>query len=345
LNPRNTFKKTSFILFFPLFFAAPHISSLAAEKKEIVIVPGATCISANCHPDRGKDEYTHYVSSDGFLCIACHKVAREGEHTFELRAKASELCFRCHDGKKYGGNTLHGPVTQGKCLECHRPHGSNNPAHLQANQPELCFGCHATGIKDNNGIFLPSTKELFNNKAMELHKPFAEGKCAACHLPHAADGYRRVKGNYTAQFYVSYSDVAHDSCLRCHEPLRRALSQPRTLTGTAFRNGDLNLHYKHVNRVKGRTCRTCHHHHGSSNPKLVRETFVFGKTKLAIEYERTESGGRCAPACHVPVRYDRYGVVVKAMTPVPEKTRGDVAKEMKLSHNRDSARIEVEQAK
>ena len=49
---------------------------------------------------------------------------------------------------------------------------------------------------------------------------------------------------------------------------RRNWSSRRTrcpLTG--FRDGDVNLHYLHVNREeKGRTCRTCHEMHGSDLP-------------------------------------------------------------------------------
>jgi predicted CXXCH cytochrome family protein len=111
------------------------------------------------------------------------------------------------------------------------------------------------------------------------------------------------------------------------------------------RNGDLNLHYGHVNRVKGRTCRACHHHHGSLSPKLVRKTFAFGKTRLAIRYEKTETGGRCAPACHAPVQYDRYSVVVNMMKPVPEKSRDVIAEELKFNQKRHTIRIELEKAK
>jgi predicted CXXCH cytochrome family protein len=318
--------------------------SLSAEKKIFSIVPGATCITTDCHADIIKKKYMHYVASDGWLCIVCHKEPKEGIHAFELRAKGSDLCFKCHDEKNFEGITLHGPVTEGKCLECHQPHGSNIPAHVRADQPKLCLDCHSVEIIDTKGIPLPSTKELFDTKEMNLHKPFAEGKCTACHLPHPADSYRRFKGNYPGQFYASYTDETYDSCLRCHEDLSSHLSQSRTLTDTWFRNGNLNLHYRHVNRAKGRTCRTCHHHHGSRNSRLVRETFTFGKKKLTIEYEKTETGGTCVPGCHVPVQYDRYEPVVNAMKTSPREGRDATPEELKLSRERDRKRIEEEQA-
>jgi predicted CXXCH cytochrome family protein len=333
------------ILFFLLFFAVPYIVSQSAEKKDFSIVPGATCLTTDCHADIAKKKYMHYVASDGLLCIVCHKVPKERIHAFELRAKGSDLCFKCHDEKNFKGITLHGPVTEGKCLECHRPHGSDIPSHLQAGQPKLCLDCHSVEIRDTKGVALPSTKELFDDKEMNLHKPFSEGKCTACHLPHPADTYRRFKGDYPAQFYASYTDETYESCLRCHEDLSRRLSQPRTLTDTWFRNGNLNLHYRHVNRAKGRTCRTCHQHHGSRNPKLVSEAFTFGKKKLTIEYEKTETGGRCTPGCHIPVQYDRYEPVVNEMKTTPREGRDATQEELTLSRERDREKVGGGQSK
>jgi predicted CXXCH cytochrome family protein len=319
--------------------------SLSAEKKVISIVPGATCLTTDCHTDITKKKYMHYVASDGLLCIVCHKVPDESTHAFELRGKGSVLCFMCHDENNFKGITLHGPVTEGKCLECHQPHGSDISAHVRADQPKLCLDCHSIEIMDTKGIPLPSTKELFDDKDMNLHKPFAEGKCTACHLPHPADTYRRFKGNYPGQFYASYTDETYESCLRCHEDLSRRLSQPRTLTDTGFRNGNLDLHYRHVNRAKGRTCRTCHQHHGSRNPKLVSEAFTFGKKRLTIEYGKTETGGTCEPGCHVPTQYDRYEPVVNEMKTTPREGRDATPEELRLSRERDRERIEEEQAK
>jgi hypothetical protein len=41
-------------------------------------------------------------------------------------------------------------------------------------------------------------------------------------------------------------------------------------------------------------------------PKLIRNTFPFGKRTLTIVYEKTETGGSCITTCHKQTKYDRY---------------------------------------
>ena len=74
-----------------------------------------------------------------------------------------------------------------------------------------------------------------------------------------------------------------------------------------FRDGDLNLHWVHVNREKGRTCRACHEVHASSNPFHIRDSVPFGRDKweLPINYEINDTGGSCAPGCHSAQIYSR----------------------------------------
>ena len=70
---------------------------------------------------------------------------------------------------------------------------------------------------------------------------------------------------------------------------------------TGFRNGDENIHFRHVNKVdKGRTCRACHEVHASKRPAHIREAVPFGSGGwlLDINFEQTEDGGSCAPGCH-----------------------------------------------
>jgi predicted CXXCH cytochrome family protein len=57
--------------------------------------------------------------------------------------------------------------------------------------------------------------------------------------------------------------------------------------------------------VKGRTCRACHETHASNFPKHIREAVPFGSWDLPVNFEKTESGGSCAPGCHKEKKYDR----------------------------------------
>lgn len=291
-----------------------------------------------CHEKKADKKYNHDPVVGG-ECTSCHD-PHQSDHPKQLvMPPTSLLCFLCHDEGAFKGSTPHGPVTEGKCLECHHPHSSDHRALVQTPQPELCLGCHSNEVRDPKGIGLPSTKELLDDKGANLHLPFAEGMCTECHFPHPTDTYRLLKGNYPPQFYALYTDKTYESCLRCHEDFGKALSEPRTLTETAFRNGNLNLHHRHVSRAKGRTCRACHHHHGSKNPKLLREAFPFGKRRLTMEYEKTPTGGSCAPACHVRAQYDRYEPVQNMMKTTPKEGRDATPEELELSRQRDTEGI------
>ena len=75
---------------------------------------------------------------------------------------------------------------------------------------------------------------------------------------------------------------------------------------TDFRNGDLNLHFMHVNKdPRGRTCRACHETHASNLPKHIREKVPYGSWVLPIQFTKTDTGGSCLPGCHIAKGYDR----------------------------------------
>jgi hypothetical protein len=95
-------------------------------------------------------------------------------------------------------------------------------------------------------------------------------------------------------------------CFGCHA--KETVLVPRTRELTNFRDGEINLHYVHVNRQdKGRTCKTCHEIHGSNLPKHMATEVPFEGSAwpMPIRFEQTATGGRCAPGCHKPASYDR----------------------------------------
>jgi predicted CXXCH cytochrome family protein len=272
----------SFLLAFPSF----------AQKNGFEIDTTTSCVTSSCHSEIAKKKHSHEAARDGGACTeVCHQPANKNLHAFvPLPSNLSDICFQCHDGDKFKGKTAHGPVAENRRL-------------LVKNGAELCFSCHAALLKDPQGRTLPATRLLFEDKETVHHPPFGEGDCVACHLPHASANSRLLTGKYPGGIYASYSADAYELCFTCHSA--DALQKPRTLSDTEFRNGNLNLHYRHVNRPKGRTCGACHTPHGSRQKKLVREEFTFGGTTLPLKYEKKETGGTCAPACHVPVSYDR----------------------------------------
>lgn len=226
--------------------------------------------------------------------------------TFSLSVFAVEEGKGCINRKtenEFNGAVIHGPVSEGKCMKCHSPHASATKKGLKADIPALCLGCHDKAVRDNKNRLLPSLKAVLEDSNIVRHKPFADGDCLCCHDPHVSSHYRLLNDDHTTSFYTSYSKEKY-ICFNCHS--EKAFSEPRTLTDTNFRNGNLNLHYRHVNRRKGRSCQVCHHHHASRNAALIREKMSFGEREINItEFEKIGNGGKCAPSCHSVAQYDR----------------------------------------
>ena len=277
-------------------------SILSVDPTTLTIDTESSCVTAECHAGMGKKKFVHGVGVDGKHCIKCHSVTDKGVHKFELPSAAIELCAQCHSGKYI------------------------SPTDIEGAPPK---------------IIAPSDIFEEGEKA-GLHEPFLKGKCTECHDAHESDYYLHLKGSYPESLYASYSIEEYGLCIKCHKDFEKVLTEPRSLTITNFRNGNLNLHFRHVNRKKGRSCKACHHPHGSDSKKLIRETFLFGTRKLAINYKNTETGGGCAPSCHMPLKYDRYDPVDVLMKTTPRLGEDASARELKVSEATDTEKNSME---
>jgi predicted CXXCH cytochrome family protein len=262
---------------------------------------GALC--STCHNVLGDKKNQHVPVQMG-MCTMCHDPHQSDNRRLLKARPVGELCRNCHSAAMFEGETVHGPVADGNCIGCHEPHASEHAKLVKATMPELCFDCHGRAIRDANGHSLPSAKRPFDDSEMNKHMPFGIGMCGMCHEPHASDNHRLLSGPYPANFYTDYAEDKY-FCFGCHDA--KAFAEPRTLTDTKFRNGNLNLHYRHVNRDKGRTCRACHDHHAARSDKLIRDQVPFGERHIQIrDFQLTETGGQCGPTCHALVSYDRF---------------------------------------
>ena len=121
-----------------------------------------------------------------------------------------------------------------------------------------------------------------------------------------------------SDFNVTRAGIHADGLLKDEEiynpfDTKRLLNRPVKVTITdksgvgltRFRDGEVNLHRLHVNREKGRTCRACHEVHASKNPFHIRDAVPFGGRgwQLEIRFKKAETGGSCAPGCHVERAY------------------------------------------
>ncbi|MBI4688054.1 MAG: cytochrome c3 family protein, partial [Nitrospirae bacterium] len=238
-----------------------------------------------------------------------------------IDTEASCITASCHAGMGKKRYVHVAGVDAKQCKRCHEiiKQGEHSFKKVPSETFPLCVKCHSEEFAPPEDIKGTPPKVILKDKELKLHKPFAEGKCTECHDAHESDFYKHLKAEYPQGLYASFSAGQYSLCLKCHKEILKAFTEARTLTDTGFRNGNLSLHFRHVNMLKGRTCQACHHHHGSKKPKLIRDTFVFGKKALTVNFEKTATGGSCGPACHINIKYDRYEPVKHLMktTPVP----------------------------
>lgn len=283
-----------------------------------------------CHDPHSADNQFMLSETGNELCFACHTEMREHvngvrvEHDpvrekectvchdshasdFErqLRKDVLDLCLECHEPVSEtiaDAIVAHDPVaTDSKCANCHQPHGSDVPQILVDQEADLCLDCHNRPMETPSGP-ITNMKALIEDNP-ERHGPIREGNCTPCHQSHGSRHFRILSNKFPRKFYSAFSVGAYDLCFQCHE--ETLVLDERTTALTDFRNGDKNLHYVHVNQMKGRTCRACHEVHAGKKPKRMRDSVPFGNWMCPVDFELQSHGGTCAPGCHLPRAYDR----------------------------------------
>lgn len=301
--------------------------------------PVAAGVCGACHTPHAS-QYPNLLNAEGAqVCVACHASTREqmlnsryvhgpaavdcqvchdahaSDQPMMVRQQPQVLCLSCHETIKHQveeARTKHDAVvTDRACLNCHEPHASNEPRVLKGKMLDLCMECHDREIPMPDGATLGNMKKVLAS-GKSLHGPVAQDNCAACHVIHGGDNFRLLTREYPAKFYAPFDEQSYALCFMCHDA--QIVRDEQTTALTDFRNGQVNLHYLHVHRDKGRTCRACHETHASSREKHIRDAVPFGTGgwQLPINYEKRDDGGSCAPGCHLPYAYDRVRPVVYA---------------------------------
>ena len=300
-----------------------HDAHSSWQPKLLVESQDKLCVQ--CHseitPKRGEERHVHAPVKDN--CGACHD-AHATDHKFQLRDATPALCVGCHKAVQTeiaSAHVVHGALTQAEgCVSCHAPHFSQLPKLQKASQPDSCLrNCHDHSIKATDGRELVNMAALLKDNPQH-HGPIRAGACTSCHQPHAGEKFRLLTAEYPQQFYASFAADQYTLCFGCHIP---DLVLKKEGTGlTRFRSGDVNLHWLHVNREKGRTCRACHEVHASKRPFHIREAVPFGNKgwMLEINYQQTATGGSCEPGCHKLATYDHGGGTAPAPRQAPAPT-------------------------
>ena len=250
-----------------------------------------------CHKERQEQfklKYSHKPEKEG--CNGCH-TAHGSDFKYQLKDKEPSLCFPCHEKthpevlrEMKTAKVKHGATKDGKCSACHTVHSTNFEKQLKASLQTICYTCHEE-LKDQvTGSKFP-------------HGAVKDSNCNACHKSHGASYPKLLIKYYPPEFYTAFTPTAYALCFECHN--KDIVKDKMTTKLTDFRNGSTNLHYTHVVREKGRTCRSCHEVHAGDQQKHIRAEIPFGNWSYPIEFTLTENGGSCVVGCHKPFTYDR----------------------------------------
>lgn len=273
-----------------------------------LLVKSASDLCADCHAEvqqTGVGLHVHAAMEQG--CTSCHN-PHASLHPYMLHKAADDLCADCHGETMQAigsAAVVHGAVHEvGGCTQCHSPHSSRLPNLQKHSEPETCLVCHDKPLTTAAGRVL-TNMALLLHESPDHHGPIREGSCSSCHQPHAAEHANLLVQTYPPEFYAPFEIDRYALCFTCH---MAEMATSKSGTGlTRFRDGDVNLHWLHVNQEKGRTCRACHEVHASKRPFHVRESVPFGSSGwlLEINFEARPDGGFCAPGCHVERAYAR----------------------------------------
>jgi predicted CXXCH cytochrome family protein len=263
------------------------------------------CITCHSAFDRtlASATFTHKALEEG--CERCHDV-HGSNHPLGLTNDLVTLCQSCHEPvqKQMAAATYpHRVATQQRaCVTCHTPHGGTQAALMLDHEARVCMTCHDKPVETADGRAVGAVPEVTDPKSFK-HAPVAAGECAGCHAPHGAAQPALLVANYERSIYNAYSESAYALCFTCHPA--KAMASQRDTENTKFRNGDLNLHHVHVQGPRGRSCDVCHSPHASGSPMVVRDQVHFRTWTFAINFRKSDTGGSCAPGCHLALRYDR----------------------------------------
>ncbi|MBI5576066.1 MAG: DmsE family decaheme c-type cytochrome [Deltaproteobacteria bacterium] len=187
---------------------------------------------------------TAYYGAKISGCESCHGPAaehvKEGDKTkivnpAKIAAEAATaVCASCHSKDKvqlFWKGSAHDSQEAG-CVACHKVHGGKQHLLSNADEKQVCFGCHG----EVRATMLKRSKHPMRDSS----SPTQEGKmgCSACHNPHGARSEKLINAK-----------SVNDKCYECHAEKKAPVL------------------WEH-SPVK-EDCLTCHAAHGSSFDKML----------------------------------------------------------------------------
>ena len=166
------------------------------------VPPTRICLTGICHPSIAEEKYIHGPIGGG-MCPLCHDeglAQPEGlpeDHPKIGMAPGVDKCLLCHEEILALMNlgSIHTPVADGDCIDCHNPHQGDNP-HFLRYPPRMeegkrfvaasCHACHEEGDSDWYDDFHASETTL---------------DCIVCHNAHAS-GENLQLTRYVRDVYI-----------------------------------------------------------------------------------------------------------------------------------------------
>jgi predicted CXXCH cytochrome family protein len=217
----------------------PHFS-----KNRKLLTKEKICLE--CHDDKDPEEGDNKSIHEPVRKIECAKChdPHASKFKYHLKREGTGLCFGCHgdftkDGEGKELNYVHGPVADGDCVACHKPHFSKNRKLLV--EEKICLECH-------------DDKDPEEGDNASVHGPVSKMECVSCHNPHASPNtYQLVK-------------AVNKLCYDCHEKPHRIHISSEVKSTAAHVPENFP-----VEKDGSLSCLGCHDPHFTANRRLFKE--------------------------------------------------------------------------
>jgi DmsE family decaheme c-type cytochrome len=127
-----------------------------SAKDPVLVRETQPQICFTCHADIRADsfKYSHHPIREGkVVCSDCHNPMGGPGDTKNLKEfTVNQTCYNCHADKRGPMLWEHQPVRD-NCLNCHTPHGSNQPRLMKEQMNFLCASCHSAVSNSSGGAF------------------------------------------------------------------------------------------------------------------------------------------------------------------------------------------------
>ncbi len=290
---------------------------------------------ATCHATHGSSVTKLLIKAETELCQDCHQIDNQAFVRQHGGYGVKSSCSECHnvhsaDNQQLLKNTVHQPVANRQCQECHQPAASGQPFAVNASADQLCVDCHAA--------------ELKSYAASGAHAPATNGECTSCHQVHASNHSGMLKKLpqqlcFDCHQFKSFGPEApaegsghqhapaeKGDCLVCHAPHLPAAGQTALLRKPGNQLClDCHADYAKRQRVKHQPasagdCLSCHLPHESLHAGILKQQQrllcadcheLVGETLVQPSLHRPFVAGSCS-ACHNPHGSDQAKLLIKS---------------------------------